>query len=86
VSPVTHALDVFESPFHRWPVISRRDRGRAGTSAVRLLEIELAAERAERLRVERELESFRTTRSWRWTAPFRLAMQGLGTGRTSGEV
>jgi hypothetical protein len=78
VTPYVHSLDLFESPFHRWPVTSRRDRSRSGTSAARSLEQRLAGEQGERLRLERELQALRATRSWRWTAPLRMTRRRLG--------
>jgi hypothetical protein len=86
VTPSVHSLDIFESPFHRWPVISRRDRDRAGMSAVRSLERTLADERAERVRMELELQALRATRSWRWTAPFRIARRGPVDRRRRGDA
>ena len=86
VSPLVHELDNHESQFHEWPVSVRRDHGRAGASAALTLERKLEAQGRELRRVERELQAFRSMRSWRWTAPLRLARRrlrapSLGGGR-----
>lgn len=84
VIPYVHALSNTESPYHRWPVALRRDRSRGGSSAAESLEQALAGEQVARRGLEREVETLRSSRSWRWTAPLR-ATRGRSPRRDRGE-
>src|SRR5262249_47359548 len=80
LAPLVHKLDNFESPYHRWPVTAYRNGHRVWetwmNSEHRLEMQDALVVKARQIEtLEHRLKALQSTRSWRWTAPWRALVE-----------